>query len=613
MRIAAALLSGALLPVMAMPLAAQEARVSGFGRYAGYSKPRFDGHVRESRYVTVRDGTRLAVDVYRPTRSGRVAREKLPVVWLFTPYNRATAGPDGAVVPHKALSFGLLRHGYVLAIADVRGKGASFGIRRGPADANETNDAYDLTEWLAAQPWSSGSVGMTGCSYYGATALQAMKARPPHLKAVFAGTTTFDQYGTFAIGGIASPGLADDSRAAEAVLPVDADRDRHDWRAAMTLHARNPKTGRFFASTPYRDDVNPFTGDDWWRTGSFYPYLNAMNGGAALYLYGGYRDVFPDQTITHFLNAGPNTKLAFGDWPHCDTPGFAMDTERLRFFDYWLKGVRNGVMAEAPIHVEVRRAADGTEWRALPRWTDAAPRTRLYLTADALPTPPGVRGAIAPLVAGGMAAAPAAGGSTLVLAAPPKTLPSIVYGRPATGVDAYSVAFTLPGEDRWREIVGSSTLHLTVSVPASDVDLYAYLETVHVMGGVDIVARGALRASHRRTGPAPYRTDGVPWQTHARADAAPLKAGQPVTVDIPLGPTAVTLRPGDQLRVAITTRPPVPGDTPPPPLTLYLDAKSPAWIDIPDVDTRDAAIDPGIGTLDRPAMTGRRFPAAGPR
>lgn len=253
----------------------QASRRSAFGVYEGYSPLLYDGYERKSQYVTVRDGTRLAVDIYRPTRGGQVESAPLPVVWTFTPYNRATRTPDGRIVPSDAAQLSLLRYGYVIAIADVRGKGASFGVRNGPADANETNDAYDINEWLARQPFFSGRTGMMGCSYFAATALQTVRAGAPSLKAAFVGTTMFDQYGTFAAGGITSAGLLDDSVPADSVSEVDADTDRSQLLQAHAGHRANTPTGQFFASTPFRDDLNPFTNTRWWEVASFYPYLIA--------------------------------------------------------------------------------------------------------------------------------------------------------------------------------------------------------------------------------------------------------------------------------------------------------------------------------------------------
>ena len=70
--------------------AADGPKVSKPGEYRGYTPAMYDGHLLTSRYVTVRDGTRLAVDVFLPTLDGKVATDKLPTVWMHTPYNRRT-------------------------------------------------------------------------------------------------------------------------------------------------------------------------------------------------------------------------------------------------------------------------------------------------------------------------------------------------------------------------------------------------------------------------------------------------------------------------------------------------------------------------------------------
>src|SRR6186713_2428455 len=120
--------------------------------------------VSQSRYVAVRDGTRLAVSIYRPANGPTAVDARLPVVFAFTPYRARFRAPDGKVT-EAALGDNLglrslLRAGYVVAVADVRGKGASFGHRRGFQDRTEAQDGYDLVEWLARQPFSNGKVGM---------------------------------------------------------------------------------------------------------------------------------------------------------------------------------------------------------------------------------------------------------------------------------------------------------------------------------------------------------------------------------------------------------------------------------------------------------------------
>lgn len=115
--------------------------------------------------VPMRDGVRLATDIVRPRKEGR-----FPVILSRTPYGKRTPGP------------GAVANGYALVTQDVRGRYNSEGEFR--AFVNEPNDGYDTIEWLAAQPWCDGNVGMVGGSYVGFTQVAAAMARPPHLRCI---------------------------------------------------------------------------------------------------------------------------------------------------------------------------------------------------------------------------------------------------------------------------------------------------------------------------------------------------------------------------------------------------------------------------------------------
>jgi len=154
--------------------------VSSFGQYEGYSVERFDGWETFSQYVEMRDGVRLAVDVTLPARNGEVTDEALPVVWTHSRYHRRMLGrPMPEVFPGLQR---LLRHGYVVASAGVRGSGASFGVYAGLFSEAETLDAVELIEWFAAQPFCDGNVGMFGSSYLGITQYMAASKRPSALR-----------------------------------------------------------------------------------------------------------------------------------------------------------------------------------------------------------------------------------------------------------------------------------------------------------------------------------------------------------------------------------------------------------------------------------------------
>lgn len=576
---------------------AEEPRESAPGRYRGYSPALYDDVQRSSVHVPAADGTRLAIDIYRPMRDGRVETAPLPVIFQFTPYNRATRLPDGTVQPYAKFPLGLAAHGYVLAIADVRGKGASFGTRSGPADANELGDAATLVEWLGKQPWSSGKLGLNGCSYNGSTALQAARAPSNHVKAVFVGSSMFDQYGAFAPGGIASRGLLDDVVPAARVVGVDADPGDRLKQQALAEHRANTDTGKFFAASPYRDDVNPYTNTRWWVDASLYPHRTTLRRDIAFYFHAGYFDAYGTQTLLQYLNLPNPKRLLYSAASHCESPNFNLDLERLRFFDHWLKGTPNGIMQEPPVLVEIKRARDGTEWRALPDWPRDAARSRYYLAPQAPPPTPGTRGGPIPWFEGSLQAAPPGPGQRDVrLANLPDVAPIVLYGYTVAGVEAHSANYTLPAQALGREIVGRPSARIWIRSPAPDADIYAYLEAVHRRGGAEIIASSVLRASHRKTGTAPYDTGGVPWHTHLRADALPLPPDTPVALDVAFSATAYALQPGDLLRLSVTTRNPRAGSgQAPPEVSIVSDAAHPSWIEVPDVDTRDQALNPAPG------------------
>src|SRR5579864_2776189 len=118
--------------------------------------------------ATMRDGTILRADVFRPKAEG-----KFPVLLERTPYDK-----------RQSAGFGLkaATRGYIVIIQDVRGRYSSDG--EWYPFKNESNDGYDTIEWAAALPYSNGKIGMFGGSYVGATQMLAAIAHPPHLAGI---------------------------------------------------------------------------------------------------------------------------------------------------------------------------------------------------------------------------------------------------------------------------------------------------------------------------------------------------------------------------------------------------------------------------------------------
>ena len=352
---------------------------AAFGRYAGAAPGRYDGWRRTSRYVAASDGTRLAIDLFLPTHARAAASERLPVLWTMTPYRRAVAdgGSIFTVVDLYEWLPELLRQGYAVACADARGTGASFGSFQGMFHPRETRDAYDLTEWLAAQPWSNGRVGMFGQSYLGITQYMAASRRPPHLRAIFPEMAAADMYELVYKGGIDhSPLLASWSerlrqRDADeaAAVPVDEDGDRALLRAALAEHRASRSAADVYATAPFRDSVDPVSGAVPFRDWTPIGHLRAIrDSGIPVHHLTGWYDRYVRDQIVMFRNLRGPQRLTIGPWVHSEMGQLDHAAEHLRWWDHWLKGVDTGLLREPPVHYYVMGAGPGTGWRAAPSW-----------------------------------------------------------------------------------------------------------------------------------------------------------------------------------------------------------------------------------------------------
>ena len=185
----------------------------------------FSSSERHAAYVPLADGTQLAVTWYLPAGGPVVAR--FPVLLWYMPGHRESIDPrTGAIRP--GMDAGELAYftgrGYVVAVAEMRGSGASTGFRvidRGPQIGK---DGRELVDWIARQPWSTGKVGMIGVSFQGFTQFATAAEHPPALKAIFPEIAGFDDYTSLYFpGGILNVAIA---RVAYAAMGRD---DRNEF------------------------------------------------------------------------------------------------------------------------------------------------------------------------------------------------------------------------------------------------------------------------------------------------------------------------------------------------------------------------------------------------
>ncbi|RZJ07034.1 MAG: CocE/NonD family hydrolase [Rubrivivax sp.] len=572
-----------LCMAVALTPIAQAQRISKPGEYAGYSPRLYDRWVRSSVYVPVRDGTRLAVDIYRPaTTSGQPVDKPYPVLWTHTPYQRAVRAADGSVqlsgdtfMPSRDL----VLHGYVVAIVDTRGKGASFGTRRGMQDSTEGRDAYDMTEWLARQPWSDGQVGMLGCSYVGDAQNNAAATTPPSLKAIFPGASSFNRYDFVSRGGLTAQfhTRPEDPRDQGAgTLPVDADPQGLDLAAAREGHVRNTAMASIWKDIPFRDDWSPLLKSRFWEETSLSTYRNAVEmRGPVMYRWTGWADEFSAEQFIARANLKNVVKLLIGPEGHCRSDQFNLFAEHLRYFDRYLKGVDNGIDREPSIHYYTYNAEPGHEWRSADSWPLPGTRKERYFLSAEHGLASGKPGRAGVLRFEVDYAVVKNDGKTLLW-------PVSQFG--------HGLSYVTPPFTEDMQLTGHAVVSLWISTTATDGDVFAYLEEVHPDGSSALRAHGRLRASHRKLGTPPHDYLGLPWHRSFREDHAPMRPGVPEELRFDLLPTSTLLRKGDRLRLVITGADPrqrsVPADAPPT-VSVHSGGTMASYIELPFVPLKD--------------------------
>jgi uncharacterized protein len=543
--------------------------------------------VRSSSYVPVRDGTRLAVNIYRPAAGSAAAAKRLPVIFVFTPYRARYRDERGGIVEtalNDQMALRTLLHaGYVVAVADIRGKGASFGARRGFQDRTEARDGYDLVQWLAAQSFADGKVGMIGCSYLGGTTLHTASTAPPALKAIFVGATDIDKYGFVRKGGITAQfnTRPDEEPAVDlASIPVDGDTDGSQLRAAVAQHAANTPMAPLWYGMPYRDSVSSLTGNAFWEEAGPYPYLDTIRkSGMATYFWGNWLDEPTSQVLLEAANL--NGKFLAGPGSHCATPpGFDFTGEVTHYFDHYLKGIDNGI---------------DTAPRAT-YWVEGLGGKGAYVRSNQLPGASS-RAHAWYLAGASSGAARSANDATLA--------PRVV----AAGSDHFTVNYDLPAAEYFAfwpkpmddkglsytsaplqsplKLIGYPVVHLQMTADHPDANVFAYLDLVAADGSAQVIAFGRLMLSHRKLSRAPYDTLGLPWHSGLRGDVAPLQVGSKAMLDFALTPLSRVIPEGARLRVTITGADPRQRNlqevrqTPAPVLTVLRGGSAGSRVDLP--------------------------------
>jgi len=589
-------------------------------------------HLRHAR-VPLRDGAWLSAALFYPAHlTGAIERgeappERLPALLEYHPY-RKDDGSAARWAAHHAFA----RRGYVSVQLDVRGTGDSPGVAQDEYTQREHEDGYDAVEWLAAQPWCSGAVGMWGTSYAGFTAIQVAMLRPPSLRAIAPHAATDDRYASdvpydggclmcldalpYPLSQIALDALPPNpnhqdtppnapnplnpfNRERRAEVDVDGKQgeEREGWVARW--HERLGKEPWLLHWLRHQ------TRDQFWMQGSLRAGYDAIQ--CPTYLISGWHDGYVRATLRTFRELrrrGVPVKALIGPWTHSRPdesgvgPRIDFVGELTRWWDRWLKGIPNGIMDEPPLAAYVQDSHPPERypkhmpgrWHFFTGWPpDSVEEQSLRLHTVSAPNP--------------------------------SVIPAHIPAHPTTGVhgpawcpiekpfglgedqrpdEARSLTFDFGPFDAGPArltLLGSPEVVVFVASDAPVAFVVAKLSDVAPDGASTLITRAALNGTRRER----------PGVADPHAAPAPLAPGEVVELRLSMQDTAWRVAPGHRLRLSLST-----SDWPllwPAPslasLSVYEDADHPSRLVLPvsmaetpsvpaEADTRDSVKTPSF-------------------
>lgn len=377
--------------------------------------------------VPMRDGVRLAADIYRPATDGEAVPTRFPTILARTSYDKSAQRYIDSIPDY------FTPRGFVVVLQDLRGRYRSegFGQYFHCANVNEGRDGYDTIEWIAEQAWSNGKIGMLGSSHVAMVQTAAALYRPPHLTAIWPDVEPINIYAHMSREGGAMALHMFGALFLHAQDSQEAQRDPAVWKVIIDgmEHMRE-----LVCATPFKPGETPLrvvpnlektlfdyyyrgTYDEFWAQdcNDFQAHF-ARHADIPGTYSGGWFDPFAIATTTYYStmarqNSTPQ-RLLMGPWTHMGSRnvlswandvdfgpesvwGFpVLNPDMERWFARWLKDAQNGVEDEPPVRIFVMGGGDGRKnaegrlnhgghWRTEHEWPLARTRfTAFYLHAN---------------------------------------------------------------------------------------------------------------------------------------------------------------------------------------------------------------------------------------
>ncbi len=354
-----------------------------------FSAEQFEVKATRGHKAAMRDGVRLSVDVFQPK-----ADERFPAILIITPYGNNPG--------YQKRGSWFAQRGYVVAVADSRGRFDSEGVWD-PFDPKHKTDGYDLVEWLAAQPWCNGKIGMMGLSYMGWAQWWTATQAPPSLRAIVPEVAPPDQFynvpyqNGVLVGVMLDWAGANAGRVGQTLCPGPyggfgaSDRRLNDY---MQLPYLKLNELRGALDSPWFEKWirGHVASDPYWRGIAYQtPQSYAKVKVPSLAVTGWFDADFPGSPMNYLAMKkhgataeARRPRMVIGPWQHIINTSRKLgafdygadavinwDGYVCRWFDHLLKGIANGVTNDPPVHVFVMGR---NRWHAEQDWP--LPQTR---------------------------------------------------------------------------------------------------------------------------------------------------------------------------------------------------------------------------------------------
>ncbi|WFU04265.1 CocE/NonD family hydrolase (plasmid) [Rhizobium sp. CB3171] len=488
----------------------------------------------ENHWITLKDGTRLAARIWMPDGA---ESDPVPAVFEFLPYRKrdGTSPRDESTYPVFAAA------GIAGVRVDIRGSGESDGVIDGEYTELELANACELIAWIAAQPWSNGSVGMMGISWGGFNSLQVAALRPPALKAVISIASTVDRYNDdihykngchlSAQLSWAATMLGYQSRSPDPEIVGDR------WRDMWLQRLENEP---FFMEEWLQHQRR----DDFWRHGSICE--NFADVEIPALVIAGWADGYRNTPLMAVEGLGDRAKALIGPWVH-KYPHFAWPKPRADFhgeaiawWNRWLRGDKNGVEGVPQVRAYIldavkpapRRDFDPGFWIAKQDWQK--PEMQCFYVEqfgtlmEGMPIPHAPEHAVylrSPLDTG------TTSGEYFTLK------PDAEMAIDQRLDDAGSLTFQTTPLAVDHDYLGRPVVTLSLRCDAETANLCARLIDLHPDGTATRVSFGVLNLAHRE----------------GNAEPQPLKKGERTTIRLTLDACGYRFRKGHRIALSLST------------------------------------------------------------